>query len=341
MVAETALTTERATTTALSQQFGGELTVELLVARKEKIRIVLDKVMREGEHYGIIPGTGNKPSLFKAGAEVLATTFGLAPAFTVRRTDLASGHREYEITCQLRHITTGVLLGEGLGSCSTMESKYRWRRGERKCPTCNAGAIMRSKYPDRETNVAGWYCNTNRGGCGAQFPHNAPAIADQPTGRTENPDIADVYNTVLKMAKKRAQVDATLTAVGASDLLTQDLEDLEHDDAPAAAAASSSTTRTTESKARPAQQEPTRTSKPPANAKPANPPAPEELRDDPRAEKLALEIIAGLEESTTPEEVATYAPEVNRLPKGTRARHSAFDAYQRNLTRVTKAATQH
>jgi hypothetical protein len=28
------------------------------------------------------------------------------------------------------------------------------------------------------------------------------------------------------MAKKRAQVDATLTAVGASDILTQDLEDL-------------------------------------------------------------------------------------------------------------------
>ena len=28
----------------------------------------------------------------------------------------------------------------------------------------------------------------------------------------ENPDIADCYNPVLKMAKKRALVDATLTA---------------------------------------------------------------------------------------------------------------------------------
>jgi len=39
----------------------------------------------------------------------------------------------------------------------------------------------------------------------------------------ENPDIADVYNTVKKMAKKRAHVDATLTVTGAADLFTQDL----------------------------------------------------------------------------------------------------------------------
>jgi len=43
--------------------------------------------------------------------------------------------------------------------------------------------------------------------------------------RVENEDIADVYNTVLKMAKKRAHVDATLTATGAADLFTQDLID--------------------------------------------------------------------------------------------------------------------
>jgi hypothetical protein len=44
-------------------------------------------------------------------------------------------------------------------------------------------------------------------------------------GRSENPDIADLYNTVLKMAKKRAFVDATITATAASDFFTQDVED--------------------------------------------------------------------------------------------------------------------
>ena len=35
-----------------------------------------------------------------------------------------------------------------------------------------------------------------------------------------------MYNTVLKMAKKRALVDAVLTATAASDIFTQDLEDI-------------------------------------------------------------------------------------------------------------------
>jgi len=47
----------------------------------------------------------------------------------------------------------------------------------------------------------------------------------QAAGRVENTDLADTYNTVLKMAKKRALVDATLTATAASDIFTQDLED--------------------------------------------------------------------------------------------------------------------
>ena len=42
----------------------------------------------------------------------------------------------------------------------------------------------------------------------------------------ENPDIADTYNTVLKMACKRALVAAVLNTLAVSDLFTQDVEDL-------------------------------------------------------------------------------------------------------------------
>lgn len=48
--------------------------------------------------------------------------------------------------------------------------------------------------------------------------------------KIENEDIADTYNTVLKMAKKRAQIDATLTVTGAADMFTQDL--IEDEDEP-------------------------------------------------------------------------------------------------------------
>ena len=39
-------------------------------------------------------------------------------------------------------------------------------------------------------------------------------------------NVADVANTVLKMAKKRAMVDGILTVTGASDIFTQDIEEL-------------------------------------------------------------------------------------------------------------------
>lgn len=49
--------------------------------------------------------------------------------------------------------------------------------------------------------------------------------------RYKNQDAYNVANTLLKMAKKRGMVDAVLDALGASSLLTQDLEDM-HIDAP-------------------------------------------------------------------------------------------------------------
>ena len=41
----------------------------------------------------------------------------------------------------------------------------------------------------------------------------------------ENPDPADLQNTLIKMAKKRALVDAVLAATGASRFFTQDMEE--------------------------------------------------------------------------------------------------------------------
>jgi hypothetical protein len=49
---------------------------------------------------------------------------------------------------------------------------------------------------------------------------------DDNGNKIENEDIADVYNTVLKMAKKRAYIDGILSSTGASDIFTQDFEEL-------------------------------------------------------------------------------------------------------------------
>jgi hypothetical protein len=200
----------------------GEMSVQAVVNRKRKIQEVMEAVMIAGEHYGKIPGCGDKPALFKAGAEVLSMTFGLAPRFDVIERDLENGHREYRITCTLKHVQSGLDVGEGLGSASTMEAKHRWRKGERTCTECGKATIIKGKAE----YGGGWVCFEKKGGCGFKWLDGDQKIEGQALDRKENPDIADVYNTVLKMAKKRAQVDATLTALGASDTLQQDIEDL-------------------------------------------------------------------------------------------------------------------
>ena len=94
------------------------------------IQNIMKQVMHEGEHYGKIPGCGTKPSLLKPGAEKLSLTFRLAPEFKITRTDMKDGHREYEVITTLTHIPSGMIVAQGVGSCSTMEGKYRFRVGD-------------------------------------------------------------------------------------------------------------------------------------------------------------------------------------------------------------------
>ena len=198
-----------------------ELSVPDVTRQVQKIQDLMSTMMKNGEHYGIIPGTQGKPSLLKAGAEKLCFLFRLAPEFKVEEKDLAGGHREYSVTCILRNMASGNVVGSGVGCCTTMESKYRYRNAAKKCPHCGKEAIIKGK----EEYGGGWVCFKKKDGCGAQFADDDPAIVNQASGKVDNPDIADTYNTVLKMAKKRAHVDATITACAASDIFTQDVED--------------------------------------------------------------------------------------------------------------------
>ena len=197
--------------------------IEAIQQQVGHIHRLLKSVMQKDQHYGVIPGTSGKPTLLKAGAEKLCLMFRLAPTYDVQRNDLPNGHREFDVVCTLTNMASGVVVGQGVGSCSTMESKYRWRKGERVCPDCQAPAIIKGKAQ----YGGGWLCWAKKGGCGAKFQDGDQRIESQNTDRVENTDIADAYNTVLKMAKKRAHVDAAITATSASDIFTQDIGDAE------------------------------------------------------------------------------------------------------------------
>ena len=182
-----------------------------------KIQELMRSVMHSGEHYGVIPGTGDKPSLLKPGAEKLCFVFRLAPEYVVDVKELAGGHREYSVRTILRNMATGNNVGEGVGSCSTMESKYRYRNAS-DYEVTDQPIPKDSKERKAEYRKQGFGMKKVDG--------EWVWVRYKSEGKVENPDIADVYNTVLKMAKKRSLVDATITACAASDIFTQDVEDM-------------------------------------------------------------------------------------------------------------------
>lgn len=197
-----------------------EFSVEQVIAQVQKIQEIQKKVMKEGEHYGVIPGT-QKPTLLKPGAEKLNLVFRYDPQY--ESIDHYEGiHLTVKSKCTLWHIPTGLRMGSGEGSCSTHESKYAYRNAMPKCPTCGQETIIKGK-PEFG---GGWLCFKKKGGCGKTFKLGDASIEDQPTGKVLNEFVADQYNTILKMANKRSLIAAVLNVTAASDIFTQDIEDM-------------------------------------------------------------------------------------------------------------------
>lgn len=193
-----------------------EFSVADVRRRKDLIHELMRDLMIPEQHYGVIPGTDGKPVLYKSGAEMLCMTFRLAATFNVVLRELPNNHREYRVDCTLTS-ADGSVVATGVGSASTMESKHRWRIRSLKCPVCGVEAIRRGKD--------GFFCGSKSGGCGEAFKGNDQRINSQPRGKVENPDVADQWNTVLKIAAKRAHTHATLLATAASDMFVPEDED--------------------------------------------------------------------------------------------------------------------
>lgn len=174
------------------------LTAADVRAQVNLMQDVMIEVMRDGTHYGTIPGTKSK-SLYKAGAEKLMATFRLAGDPEV--TDLSqNGEIAYRVKVRLS-APSGQFIGAGIGECSSSEEKYSWR-----------AAVCDEEWDETPENRRR-----------IKFAKWQGKVEKKKQVRT-NP--ADVANTILKMAKKRAQVDAVITCTAASDIFTQDIEDL-------------------------------------------------------------------------------------------------------------------
>jgi len=200
--------------------------VTMAQSRLEELQRFVRMYLNEDEDYGLIPGTP-KPTLYKPGADKLCDIYGLADTYTVtnRTEDWDKNLFDYEVECRLVSKRTGQLVSSGMGSCNSYEGKYRWREEKRKCPNCNKETIIKGKAEFG----GGWICWNKPGksdGCGAKFKDGDKAIESQAVGKIQNEDIPTLKNTFLKMAKKRAKVDAVLAATRSSGIFTQDIEDM-------------------------------------------------------------------------------------------------------------------
>lgn len=162
------------------------------------MQAVIKSTLTAEHDYGVIPGT-SKPTLLKPGAEKILMVFGLTSEydFLDKIEDYDKGFFSYSMKCILSK--NGVKITEGVGQANTYEGKHRWRW------------IKESDIPPtmaKETLVS----RQNKWG--------------KTEYKMENDDPYTLCNTVLKMAKKRAQIDAVLTVASLSELFTQDIEDM-------------------------------------------------------------------------------------------------------------------
>src|SRR5690606_31699734 len=129
---------------------------EQVLEAQNEVRELVARALQKGRDYGTIQGT-EKPTLLKPGAERINAAYGLAAEYHIVEREIdhdrevrwtkrkkrwankfhgdrdftweeeagvSLGLYRYVTECRLIHRASGVMVGQGLGSCSTMESKY-------------------------------------------------------------------------------------------------------------------------------------------------------------------------------------------------------------------------
>lgn len=175
--------------------------INRVLTQRDAIQKLLKEVLKEGidNDYAVIPGT-KKKTLLKPGAEKICSLFGFAvePSIEAIRD---GGDVTFRVIVRLT--SGGVFLGEGVGEASTLESKFAWRQAVCSEEWDDADPQRRRKH---------WKKGYNNGP-----PEMVYQVREDPN---------DKMNNTLKISKKRALIDAVLTATAASDIFTQDLEGL-------------------------------------------------------------------------------------------------------------------
>lgn len=222
----------------------------------EIVRQLKDTALVDTVDYGVIPGTGDKPTLLLPGMEKLMRALNAVPEYievaVIRDYDRPLFHYEYE--CRLIEADTGLPIpgGRGRGLCTSYESSFRWRwvqahelpegaditgllkRGGRTSEFAFAieKAETGGKYGKPQEYWQMFQRAIEQGTATAVRRKTSKGSEmdaweiDTTVYRIENPDIFDQVNAIMKRGKKRALGDAVKGAANVSEFFNIDLEDL-------------------------------------------------------------------------------------------------------------------
>ena len=239
-------------TARMGARYMPTLTVKQYVDRENMIR-ELKTMLVEGTDYGTIPGT-EKPTLYQAGAQKICAFFGYVPSYAidVEIEDWDGSQHGGEPLFYYRFLCTlmkdGKPVGQCPGSCNSWESKYRYRwvadaPANLEGVVTRDGSISEPKFAVDKAETSGPYGKPAE--YWKQF-HDAIMDGTAKTGtrktkkgtdmavweiggklyRVSNEAYPDIINSVQKIGAKRSYVGACLSATGASQYFTQDLEDI-------------------------------------------------------------------------------------------------------------------
>jgi hypothetical protein len=160
-------------------------------------------VLKEDVDFGVIPGTGTKPSLLKPGAEKLLQWFGFGHVNERAEIERDGDGNRIGVTYRCR-VTKGMPDGRTV-TVATCEGYAGY--DEDRFYVSEADARAKAEKNERK-----WAAQDGRAPKPAKWEHATEYRAP--------------WNSVIKMAQKRALVGAALAATSASTLFTQDVEDM-------------------------------------------------------------------------------------------------------------------
>jgi len=127
-------------------------TPQQLIAYHGDMINIIQKALKEGTDYGVIPGT-KKPTLYKAGAERINIAFGTHPRYELvekeinhnyeniyydkykKKNETSFGLYRYVYKCRITK-ADGQIVAEGEGVCSSLEAKYISRPRDSENTVC-------------------------------------------------------------------------------------------------------------------------------------------------------------------------------------------------------------